>query len=160
MSRRHTAPKRDILPDPKFADLVVSKFINNLMYAGKKSVSERIVYGALEIIRVKEKLSNDNDVLGYFHDSLGNCEPQLEVKSRRVGGATYQVPMEVSALRRKQLAMRWIIDAARKRGKGDMKDHLAAELMDAKNGRGNAVKKREDTHKMADANKAFAHFRF
>jgi len=134
MSRRHAAPKRDILPDPKFADLVVSKFINNLMYAGKKSVSERIVYGALEIIRVKEKLSNDNDVLGYFHDSLGNCEPQLEVKSRRVGGATYQVPMEVSALRRKQLAMRWIIDAARKRGKGDMKDHLAAELMDAKNG--------------------------
>jgi len=160
MSRRHAAPKRDILPDPKFADLVVSKFINNLMYAGKKSVSERIVYGALEIIRVKEKLSNDNDVLGYFHDSLGNCEPQLEVKSRRVGGATYQVPMEVSALRRKQLAMRWIIDAARKRGKGDMKDHLAAELMDAKNGRGNAVKKREDTHRMAEANRAFAHYRW
>lgn len=160
MSRRHAAPKREILPDPKFADLIVSKFINNLMYAGKKSVAERIVYDALEIIRVKEKLSNDNELLTYFHDSLTNVEPQLEVKSRRVGGATYQVPMEVSPLRRKQLAMRWMIDSARKRGKGDMKNHLAAELMDAKNGRGNAVKKREDTHKMADANKAFAHYRF
>lgn len=160
MSRRHAAPKREILPDPKFADMIVSKFINNLMYDGKKSVSERIVYDALEIIRVKEKLSNDNEVLAFFHEALSNVEPQLEVKSRRVGGATYQVPMEVSALRRKQLAMRWTIDSARKRGRGDMKNHLAAEIMDAKAGRGNAVKKREDTHKMADANKAFAHFRF
>jgi small subunit ribosomal protein S7 len=160
MSRRHRAAKREILPDPKFADLVVSKFINNVMYAGKKSVAERIVYGALDTIRLKEKMSNDNDVLEFFKKALDNVKPQLEVKSKRIGGATYQVPMEVSILRQMALAMRWIIDAARKRGKGDMKDHLAAELIDAVNGRGNAVKKREDTHKMADANKAFAHFRF
>jgi small subunit ribosomal protein S7 len=160
MSRRHAAEKREILPDPKFADLIVSKFINNVMYAGKKSVAERIVYGALDIIRAKEKLANDNEVLNYFHEAINNVKPQLEVKSKRVGGATYQVPMEVSVIRQMALAMRWIIDAARKRGKGDMQDHLASEIIDAKNGRGNAVKKREDTHKMADANKAFAHFRF
>lgn len=160
MSRRHRAEKREILPDPKFADMVVSKFINNLMLAGKKSVAERIVYDALDIVRDKQKLANDNDVLKYFHDSLNNVKPQLEVKSKRVGGATYQVPMEVSALRQMALAMRWIRDAARKRGKGEMRDKLAAEIMDAHENRGNAVKKREDTHKMADANKAFAHFRF
>ena len=160
MSRRHRAQKREILPDPKFADLVVSKFINNVMYGGKKSIAEGIVYSALDIIRTKEKLANDNDVLAYFHDALDTVKPQLEVKSRRVGGATYQVPMEVSALRQMALAMRWIIDAARKRGKGNMQDHLANELIDAKNKRGNAYKKMEDTHKMAEANKAFAHFRF
>jgi small subunit ribosomal protein S7 len=160
MSRRHRAEKREILPDPKFGDLVVSKFINNVMMAGKKSVAERIVYDALEIVRVKQKLANDNEVLTFFHEALNNVKPQLEVKSKRVGGATYQVPMEVSALRQMALAMRWIRDYARKRGKGEMKDKLAAELMDAKENRGNAVKKREDTHKMADANKAFAHFRF
>lgn len=160
MSRRHRAAKREILPDPKFADLVVSKFINNIMYSGKKSVAERIVYGALEVVRTKEKIANDNDLLALFHKALEKVKPQLEVKSKRIGGATYQVPMEVAPLRQTALAMRWIIDAARKRGKGDMKDHLAAEIMDAVNDRGNAVKKREDTHKMADANKAFAHFRF
>lgn len=159
MSRRHSAEKREILPDPKFADLVVSKFINNLMYSGKKSVAERIVYGALETIRGKEKMSNDSDILSYFHKALDKVKPQLEVKSRRIGGATYQVPVEVRSERAMALAMRWIIDAARKRGKGEMRDHLAAEIMDAANDRGNAVKKREDTHKMADANKAFAHFR-
>jgi small subunit ribosomal protein S7 len=159
MSRRHRAEKREILPDPKFADLVVSKFVNNIMYDGKKSVAERIVYGAFEIIRSKEKLSNDNDVLNFFHKALEKVKPQLEVKSRRIGGATYQVPIEVRSERGLALAMRWIIDAARKRGKGEMREHLAAELMDAVNDRGNAVKKREDTHKMADANKAFAHFR-
>jgi len=159
MSRRHRAEKREILPDPKFADLVVSKFVNNIMYDGKKSVAERIVYGAFEIIRTKEKMSNDNDVLSFFHKALEKVKPQLEVKSRRIGGATYQVPIEVRSERGLALAMRWIIDAARKRGKGEMRDHLAAELLDAANDRGNAVKKREDTHKMADANKAFAHFR-
>ena len=160
MSRRHRAEKREILPDPKFADLVVSKFINNVMYAGKKSVAERIVYGALDVVRGKEKIANDNDLLSFFHKALEKVRPQLEVKSKRIGGATYQVPMEVGTLRGNALAMRWLIDAARKRGKGDMKDHLAAEIIDAVNDRGNAVKKREDTHKMADANKAFAHFRF
>jgi small subunit ribosomal protein S7 len=160
MSRRHRAEKREILPDPKFGDLVVSKFINNVMYSGKKSVAERIVYGALETIRTQEKLSNDNDVLAFFQSALDEVKPQLEVKSKRIGGATYQVPMEVSSLRQMALAMRWIIDAARKRGKGNMQDHLAAEIRDAKNKRGNAFKKKEDTHKMADANKAFAHFRF
>lgn len=159
MSRRHSAEKREILPDPKFADLIVSKFINNLMYSGKKSVAERIVYSALETIRAKEKLSNDNDILVYFHKALDKVKPQLEVKSRRIGGATYQVPVEVRSERAMALAMRWIIDAARKRGKGGMESHLAAEIMDAANDRGNAFKKKEDTHKMADANKAFAHFR-
>jgi len=159
MSRRHRAEKREILPDPKFADLVVSKFVNNVMYDGKKSIAERIVYGALDIVRTKEKMSNDNDVLNFFHKALEKVKPQLEVKSRRIGGATYQVPVEVRAERAMALAMRWIIDAARKRGKGEMRDHLAAELIDAANDRGNAVKKKEDTHKMADANKAFAHFR-
>ncbi|MBI2234182.1 MAG: 30S ribosomal protein S7, partial [Micavibrio aeruginosavorus] len=128
--------------------------------AGKTTTTERIVYDALDIIRDKQKLANDNDVLKYFHDSLNNVRPQLEVKSKRVGGATYQVPMEVSALRQMALAMRWIRDAARKRGKGEMRDKLAAEIMDAHEKRGNAYKKMEDTHKMADANKAFAHFRF
>jgi small subunit ribosomal protein S7 len=160
MSRRHSAEKREILPDPKFGDMVVSKFINNVMLAGKKSVSERIVYDALEIVRVKQKLANDNDVLKYFHEALDNVKPQLEVKSKRVGGATYQVPMEVSALRQMALAMRWIRDFARKRGKGEMKDKLAAEIMDAHDNKGGAKKKQDDTHKMADANKAFAHFRF
>ena len=159
MSRRHRAEKREILPDPKFADLVVSKFVNNIMYSGKKSVAERIVYGALDIIRSKEKLSNDNEVLSFFHKAIDKIKPQLEVKSKRIGGATYQVPVEVRAERAMALAMRWLIDAARKRGKGEMRDRLAAEILDAANDRGNAVKKKEDTHKMAEANKAFAHFR-
>ena len=160
MSRRHRAPKREILPDPRFGDVVLSKFINNIMLDGKKSVAERIVYGALDTIRQKEKLSNDNDVIAYFHTALDKVKPQLEVKSRRVGGATYQVPVEVNAGRGQALAMRWVIDASRKRGENMMMDRLANELMDAANDRGNAVKKRDDTHKMADANKAFAHFRF
>ena len=160
MSRRHSAEKREILPDPKYADLIVSKFINNVMLAGKKSVAERIVYDALEIIRVKQKLANDNEVLKYFHEALDNVKPQLEVKSKRVGGATYQVPMEVSAVRQMALAMRWLRDYARKRGKGEMKDKLAAEIIDAKEGRGGAKKKQDEVHKMAEANKAFAHFRF
>jgi len=160
MSRRHSAEKRVILPDPKHGELLFSKFINNIMYDGKKSAAERIFYGALDIIRAKEKVSNDNDLVELIKKALEKVRPQLEVKSKRIGGATYQVPMEVGLLRGNALAMRWLIDAARKRGKGDMKDHLAAEIIDAVNDRGNAVKKREDTHKMADANKAFAHFRF
>jgi small subunit ribosomal protein S7 len=160
MSRRHRAPKRDILPDPKFGDLIVSKFINNIMLDGKKFVAERIVYGAFDIIRTKEKLSNDNDVVTYFHEGLDKVKPQLEVKSRRVGGATYQVPIEVRGDRAQALSMRWIIDAARKRNEDTMMARLANELIDAHNDRGSASKKRDDTHKMAEANKAFAHYRF
>lgn len=174
MSRRHSAEKREILPDPQFNDLVLSKFMNNVMEDGKKSVAERIVYGALEI--VKDKASNDDVAdetdssgttssdghkgLRLFHKALKKVSPQLEVRSRRVGGATYQVPVEVRFDRSRALAMRWIIDAARKRSERTMMARLAGELMDAANDRGNAIKKREDTHKMADANKAFAHFRW
>lgn len=160
MSRRHRADKRDILPDPKFGDLVLSKFVNNIMLDGKKSKAESIVYGALDMIRQKEKLANDNDVVAYFHEALEKVRPQLEVKSRRVGGATYQVPVEVRGDRAQALAIRWIIGAARARNENRMMERLANELMDAKNDRGSAVKKRDDTHKMADANKAFAHYRF
>ena len=144
------------MPDPIYNSILVTKFINGVMWAGKKSTAEKIFYGAME--KLAEKTGDEP--LKVFKKALDNVAPTLEVKSRRIGGATYQVPMEVSPIRQMALAMRWIIDAARKRGKGDMKDHLASELIDAKNGRGNAVKKREDTHKMADANKAFAHFRF
>lgn len=174
MSRRHRAEKREILPDPKFADLVLSKFINNLMLDGKKSTAERIVYGAIEIL--EKKGTNDNvdtsgedgesgvvyksKGIGVFHTALKNVKPKLEVRSRRVGGATYQVPVEVKADRATALAMRWIIDAARKRSETTMVARLANEILDAASGRGSAVKKRDDTHKMADANKAFAHFRW
>jgi len=170
MSRRHSAEKRVILPDPKFGDLVLSKFINNVMYDGKKSVAELIVYGAIEILESKKPANDSREEaseymgksigLRLFHDALKNVKPRLEVRSRRVGGATYQVPVEVRHDRAVALAMRWIIDAARKRGENTMTDRLAAELFEAANERGASVKKRDDTHKMADANKAFAHYRW
>lgn len=177
MSRRRRADKRVILPDPKFADLVLSKFINNLMLDGKKSTAEHIVYGAIEVLDGKKPVNENNDGeegvdasavalnsksvgLGLFHSALKNVKPRLEVRSRRVGGATYQVPVEVRHDRAVALAMRWLIDAARKRGENTMRDRLAAELYDAANDRGSAVKKRDDTHKMAEANKAFAHYRW
>ena len=156
MSRRRTAEKREILPDPKFGDVVVSKFMNCLMYEGKKSVAETIVYGAFEQIQKK----SGNDPVKVFHDALGNVKPQLEVRSRRVGGATYQVPVEVRPDRAQALAIRWLIGTARERSESTMVDRLCGELMDAANNRGTAVKKREDTHKMAEANRAFAHYRW
>ena len=156
MSRRHRADKREINPDPKFGDLVVSKFMNNLMYDGKKSVAESIVYGALDKIQTKAK----QDPLQVFHDALNNVAPAIEVRSRRVGGATYQVPVEVRMERRQALAIRWIITAARDRNENTMVDRLSGELLDAANNRGTAVKKREDTHKMAEANRAFSHYRW
>ena len=156
MSRRHSADKREINPDPKFGDLVVTKFMNAVMYDGKKSVAETIVYGALDQIQAKTK----QDPVVAFKQALDNVAPHVEVRSRRVGGATYQVPVEVRPERRQALAIRWIIQAARDRSGHSMKEKLSAELLDAFNRRGNAVKKREDTHKMADANKAFAHYRW
>jgi small subunit ribosomal protein S7 len=156
MSRRHRAEKREILPDPKFGDLIVSKFMNNLMFEGKKSTAEGIVYGALD--RVQQRAKADPVVV--FHEALANVRPHVEVRSRRVGGATYQVPVEVRAERSQALAIRWIIQSARKRSEQTMVDRLSNELMDAANQRGAAVKKREDTHKMADANKAFSHYRW
>jgi small subunit ribosomal protein S7 len=160
MSRRHRAEKREILPDPRFADVILARFINQLMADGKKSAAERIAYGALEIIRQKEKLKEDQAVLDYFHETINKVKPQLEVRSRRVGGATYQVPMEVRPERRQSLAVRWIIEAARKRSEHTMIERLANELMDITNERGSSIKKRDDTHKMAEANKAFAHYRW
>ena len=156
MSRRHRAEKREVLPDPKFNDVVLTKFMNNLMLDGKKSVAERIVYGALD--RIKEK--SGNEPLDIFKDALDKVKPQVEVRSRRVGGATYQVPMEVRSSRSQALAIRWLIDASRKRNENTMVERLSNELMDAASNRGSAIKKREDTHKMADANKAFAHYRW
>ena len=156
MSRRHAAEKRDIIPDPKFGNVVVSKFMNAIMYDGKKSVAEGIVYGALETIESKTK----QNPLGVFEAALENVMPTIEVRSRRVGGATYQVPVEVRPDRRQALAIRWIISAARGRNDKTMIDRLSAELMDAANNRGNAVKKREDTHRMAEANRAFSHYRW
>ncbi|WP_395684937.1 30S ribosomal protein S7 [Aestuariivirga sp.] len=156
MSRRHRAEKREINPDPKFGDLVVSKFMNNLMYEGKKSVAEGIVYGAFDKIQTKAK----QDPLQVFHEALNNVAPAIEVRSRRVGGATYQVPVEVRAERRQALAIRWIITAARGRNETTMVDRLSGELLDAASNRGTAVKKREDTHKMAEANRAFSHYRW
>jgi small subunit ribosomal protein S7 len=156
MSRRHRADKREINPDPKFGDLVVSKFMNNLMYEGKKSVAETIVYGALETIQAKAK----SDPVQMFHQALDNVAPSIEVRSRRVGGATYQVPVEVRPERRQALAIRWIIIAARGRNEKTMVERLSGELLDAANNRGTAVKKREDTHKMAEANRAFSHYRW
>jgi small subunit ribosomal protein S7 len=156
MSRRHRAEKREINPDPKFGDLVVSKFMNSLMKDGKKSSAESIVYGAFEIIEERTK----QDPIQVFHGALDNIRPAVEVRSRRVGGATYQVPVEVRTDRQQALAIRWLIDAARKRGEQTMVGRLSGELMDAMNGRGQAVKKREDTHRMADANRAFSHYRW
>ena len=156
MSRRHAAEKREVLPDAKFGDRVLTKFMNNLMIDGKKSVAERIVYNALD--RVEGKLKRSP--VECFHEALDNVKPSLEVRSRRVGGATYQVPVEVRPERREALAIRWLITAAKNRNENTMEERLAAELADAVNGRGTAVKKREDTHKMADANKAFSHYRW
>jgi len=156
MSRRRAAVKREVLPDPKFGDLVVTKFMNCLMYQGKKSVAEGIVYGALERIAKR----SGQDPLRMFHDALNNVRPAVEVRSRRVGGATYQVPVEVRPDRSQALAIRWIIGGARDRSEHTMEERLSGELMDAANNRGTAVKKREDTHRMADANKAFSHYRW
>jgi small subunit ribosomal protein S7 len=156
MSRRHRAEKREIIPDPKFGDIVVTKFMNSVMHDGKKSVAEAIVYGALESIEQKLK----SDPLAVFKQALDNVAPAIEVRSRRVGGATYQVPVEVRTDRRQALAIRWLIQAARERNDKTMVDRLSAELMDAANSRGNAVKKREDTHRMAEANRAFSHYRW
>jgi small subunit ribosomal protein S7 len=156
MSRRHSAEKREINPDPKFGDLVVTKFMNAIMLHGKKSVAESIVYGAFDVVQNKSK----QEPLGVFHQALDNVAPHVEVRSRRVGGATYQVPVDVRPERRQALAIRWLITAARKRNETTMVDRLSGELLDAANNRGSAVKKREDTHKMADANRAFSHYRW
>ena len=156
MSRRHSAEKRVITPDPKFHNEVVTKFMNSVMSHGKKSAAERIVYGAFEIIEAKSK----QDPLGVFRTALDNVMPQIEVRSRRVGGATYQVPVEVRVDRRQALAIRWLLTAARGRNEKTMTEKLSGELLDAANNRGNAVKKREDTHRMAEANRAFSHYRW
>ena len=156
MSRRHSAEKREIIPDAKFGDVIVTKFMNSVMYEGKKSTAEGIVYGAFDIIEGKLK----SDPLAVFKTALENVAPAIEVRSRRVGGATYQVPVEVRTERRQALAIRWLIAAARGRNDRTMVERLSAELMDAANNRGNAVKKREDTHRMAEANKAFSHYRW
>ncbi|WP_112321769.1 30S ribosomal protein S7 [Oceanibium sediminis] len=156
MSRRHRAEKREVLPDAKYGDTVLTKFMNNLMFDGKKSVAESIVYGALT--RVEDRLKKEP--IEVFHEALDNIKPSVEVRSRRVGGATYQVPVEVRPERREALAIRWLIKASRARNENTMEERLAGELMDAVQSRGSAVKKREDTHKMADANKAFSHYRW
>ena len=156
MSRRRAAEKRKILPDPKYKDLVVAKFTNSLMLDGKKSVAEGIIYGAFELIENKA----GQDPLKTFLEAIENVKPGVEVRSRRVGGATYQIPIEVRTERRQALAIRWIVDLARKRSENTMTERLSGELLDASNNRGAAVKKREDTHKMAEANKAFSHYRW
>jgi small subunit ribosomal protein S7 len=156
MSRRHGATKREVLPDAKFGDLVLTKFMNCLMYEGKKSVAEAIVYSAFE--RMSKRTGQDP--LRLFHDALNNVRPSIEVRSRRVGGATYQVPVEVRPDRSQALAIRWLIGASRSRSEKSMEERLSGELVDAANNRGSAVKKREDTHRMADANKAFSHYRW
>ena len=156
MSRRHRAEKREIIPDAKYGDVVLTKFMNSIMYEGKKSVAEAIVYGAFDAIEGKLR----SDPLAVFKSALDNVAPAIEVRSRRVGGATYQVPVEVRPDRRQALAIRWIITAARGRNDKTMVDRLSAELMDAANNRGNAVRKREDTHRMAEANRAFSHYRW
>ena len=157
MSRRRKAEVRKVLPDPKFGDITVTKFMNYVMYEGKKAVAESILYDAFDIMEAKRR---DIGPLEAFHAALENVAPQIEVKSRRVGGATYQVPMEVRPDRRRALAIRWLVTAARKRGENTMTEKLAGELLDASNNRGTAVKKREDTHKMAEANRAFSHYRW
>ena len=155
MSRRHAAEKREVIPDPKFGDLVVSKFMNYVMYEGKKSVAEGIIYGAFDMIEGKTKQSPLT-----VPAALDNVTPSIEVRSRRVGGATYQVPVEVRTSRRQALAIRWLMTAARERDENTMTEKLSGELLDASNNRGTAVKKREDTHKMAEANRAFSHYRW
>ncbi len=156
MSRRHAAEKREVMPDPKYGDLVLSKFTNCLMLDGKKSVAEKIIYSAFDIVAQK----TGQEPLKLFHEAIENVKPTVEVRSRRVGGATYQVPVEVRANRRQALAIRWIVDLTRHRSENTMIERLSAELMDASNNRGAAVKKREDTHRMAEANKAFSHYRW
>lgn len=156
MSRRHAAEKREVLPDPKYGDLVVTKFTNGLMLDGKKSAAEKIVYGAFDLIEKK----SGQDPLKVFHEAIENVKPAVEVRSRRVGGATYQVPIEVRSTRRQTLAIRWLVDISRKRSENTMTERLSGELLDAANSRGTAVKKREDTHRMAEANKAFSHYRW
>ncbi|CAN5116695.1 30S ribosomal protein S7 [soil metagenome] len=156
MSRRHRAEKREITPDPKYKNEVVAKFMNSVMYQGKKSVAENIVYGAFGIVETKTK----QDPLAIFRSALDNVMPSIEVRSRRVGGATYQVPVEVRTERRQALAIRWLLAAARGRNEKTMTEKLSGELLDAANNRGNAVKKREDTHRMAEANRAFSHYRW
>jgi|TARA_B100000959_G_C14826359_1_gene559990 small subunit ribosomal protein S7 len=156
MSRRHAVEKRQVLPDPKFGDLVITRLMNRLMLDGKKSVAERIVYDAFDDIEKKAS----SDPVALFHEALANVKPQVEVRSRRVGGATYQVPVEVRNDRAQALALRWIIDLSRSRSENTMVERLSGELLDAANNRGAAVKKREDTHKMAEANKAFSHYRW
>lgn len=156
MSRRHSAEKREVLPDPKFGNVVLTKFMNSIMYDGKKSAAEGIVYGALDLIEGKTR----QNPIGVFEQALDNVMPAIEVRSRRVGGATYQVPVEVRTDRRQALGIRWLIAAARGRNEKTMTERLSAELLDASNSRGNAVKKREDTHKMAEANRAFSHYRW
>ena len=157
MPRRREVPKRKILPESKYGDETLAKFMNNLMLRGKKSVAERIVYDALDLLKAK---SGEDDALAVFKKAIENVKPMVEVKSRRVGGSTYQVPVEIRGSRRTALGMRWLINYARSRGERTMAEKLAAELYDASQGRGNSVKKREDTHKMAEANKAFAHYRW
>ena len=156
MPRRRVVAKRETLPDPKFGNVTLAKFMNHVMISGKKSVAERIIYGAMDIVKTKL----NRDPLEVFSEALENIAPLVEVKSRRVGGATYQVPVEVRASRRTALAMRWLVDYSRKRGEKSMPARLAGELIDAAQGKGAAVKKREDVHRMAEANKAFSHFRF
>ena len=156
MPRRREVPKREVLPDPKYGDQTLAKFINVLMVDGKKSIAERIIYGALDVIAERGK----GDSLETFNEALENVRPVVEVKSRRVGGATYQVPVEVRPMRRTALAMRWLVEAARKRGEKSMTHRLASELLEAADNRGGAVRKKEDVHRMAEANKAFSHYRF
>ncbi len=156
MSRRHSAEKREVNPDPKFGNITITKFMNSIMYDGKKSAAESIVYGALDMIEAKTK----QGPLQVFEQALENVMPTIEVRSRRVGGATYQVPVEVRSTRRQALGLRWIISAARERNEKTMTERLSAELLDASNNRGNAVKKREDVHRMAEANRAFSHYRW
>ena len=156
MSRKGAAPRREILPDPKYHDRLVAKFVNSMMLDGKKSIAEGIFYSALDLIQQRTK----DEPLGLFRKAIDNVKPAVEVRSRRVGGATYQVPIEVRPSRRLSLAMRWVVQHARSRGEKSMEERLAGELMEAAAGRGAAVKKREDTHRMADANKAFSHYRW
>ena len=156
MSRRRAAEKRTVIPDHKFKDVVLTKFMNRIMIDGKKSTSERIVYGAFDLLSKK----TDKSPIDFFHDALNNVKPSLEVRSRRVGGATYQVPVEVKSKRAQALAIRWLVDSARKRKDKHMSDKIFNELYDAYEKKGSAVKKREDVHKMAESNKAFAHFRW
>ena len=156
MSRRHRAEKRQVLPDAKYGSIVLTKFMNGLMVEGKKSVAERIVYGAFDIVKDK----SGKDPLEVFVSAMDNIKPAVEVRSRRVGGATYQVPVEVKEVRRQALAIRWLVDASRKRSERTMRQRVAAEILDAINNRGSAYKKREDTHKMAEANRAFSHYRW